>query len=295
MHEKNGLSLLFVINPVSGGKKKQDWEASIRNYFKESIHSIEFYILSKKDDSASIRHYIETIKPDKVVAVGGDGTIKMVAELIRGTKTQLGILPAGSANGMAKELNIPEDITAALDVIIQGTVKAIDLLQINDHICIHLSDIGMNALLLKYFEHSNVRGMWGYTLALFRVLWGKQKLSVAIKSSGKTILRKAYMVVIANAATYGTGAVINPNGNLYDGIFEIVIIRKLKLLELFKMLLSHTPFNPDSVEIISTEMLEMSTRRKAHFQVDGEYLGKVNNVEAKILHQALYVCLPGEV
>jgi diacylglycerol kinase (ATP) len=295
MHEKNGLSLLFVINPVSGGKEKQDWEASIRNYFKESIHLIEFYILSKKNDSESIRHYIETIRPDKVVAVGGDGTIKMVAELIRGTKTQLGILPAGSANGMAKELNIPIEIKPALDVITGTTVKAIDLLQINNHICIHLSDIGMNAMLLKYFEHANVRGMWGYTLALFRVLWSKQKHSVTIKASGKTIQRKAYMVVIANAATYGTGAVINPRGNLYDGIFEIVVIRKLKLLELFKMLLSHTPFNPDSVELISTDMLDLSTIRKAHFQVDGEYLGRVTRVEAKILHQAIYVCLPGEV
>jgi diacylglycerol kinase family enzyme len=103
------------------------------------------------------------------------------------------------------------------------------------------------------------------------------------------------MVVIANAASYGTGAVINPEGNLYDGIFEIVVIRKLKLLELFKMLLSHTPFNPDSVEIISTDILELSTMRKAHFQVDGEYLGRENQIEAKILHQALYVCLPGEV
>jgi len=105
MHNNGGLKLLFVINPVSGGKEKNDWEATIRKSFSDSIHSIEFYIIQKNHDKTSIQHYVETLKPDRVIAVGGDGTVKLVAEILQGTQTILGILPAGSANGMAKELD----------------------------------------------------------------------------------------------------------------------------------------------------------------------------------------------
>src|SRR5690348_12663669 len=107
MQNQEGLKILFVINPVSGGKEKHDWEASIRDFFKDKPHAIEFYLLTGSNDKVSIQHHIERIKPDRVVAVGGDGTIKMLAHILKETQISLGILPAGSANGMAKELKIP--------------------------------------------------------------------------------------------------------------------------------------------------------------------------------------------
>src|SRR5688572_27492733 len=95
--------ILFVINPISGGKTKTDWEAAIRLYFKPLDKKIDFFILSGKNDQESIRNWIEKIKPEKVVAVGGDGTVSMVASEVLGKNIALGILPAGSANGMARE------------------------------------------------------------------------------------------------------------------------------------------------------------------------------------------------
>src|SRR3954453_7639337 len=103
------------------------------------------------------------------------------------------------------------------------------------------------------------------------------------------------MVVIANAQTYGTGAIINPKGVLDDGLFEVVVIRRLSVLELFKMLVSHKPFDPDKVEIFQTKNVEMNVQRKTYFQVDGEYLGKATTVKARILPQVIHVMLPGEV
>src|SRR5215210_7458157 len=117
MHNQNPLKLLFIINPISGGKEKHDWEAAIRTYFKEKPHHTEFYLLTGKDDETSIRHHLESVKPDRVIAVGGDGTVKMIAEMVKETPLPMGILPAGSANGMARELNIPLNVEEALAVI----------------------------------------------------------------------------------------------------------------------------------------------------------------------------------
>jgi diacylglycerol kinase (ATP) len=295
MQNQDQLKILFVINPVSGGKKKNDWESSIRQFFKDKPHSMEFYLMKGKDDKISIQHHIERLQPDRVVAVGGDGTIKMLASLLKETPIALGILPAGSANGMARELQVPLQPEQALDVIVNGECRKLDLIKINEEeICLHLSDVGLNALLVKYFEQSNKRGMWGYAKAVFKVLWNKPLMYLKIKTDNEEIRRKAFMVVIANAQTYGTGAIINPDGKLNDGEFEVVVVRKLHLVELFKMLISHKPFDRARIEVFKTKNVEMQLKRKAYFQVDGEYLGKEICVKARILPRIVTMVLPPE-
>lgn len=296
MHNSSQLKLFFVINPISGGKEKHDWEREIRDFMKDSEHSMEFYLLTgDKDDKTSIQHYMATIQPHKVIAVGGDGTVKLVAEMIQGKPMALGILPAGSANGMARELGLPLTAKEAMEVIANGQEKKIDLIRINDdQLCIHLSDIGINALLVKYFEQSKKRGMWGYGKAIFRVLWEKRKMYVTIKTDDGTYKRKAYMVVLANARKYGTGANINPDGDLDDGKFEVVVLRKINLLEIFKAIFTDKSFHPRRIEVFSTRKVQLSTLRKAYFQVDGEFLGKTTNIQATVLPQALTVMVPRE-
>src|SRR5688500_7951214 len=151
MPDNSPLKLLFVINPGSGGKKKEEWETQIRNYFRDKTFQPEYYVLGQPDDKDQIRRRLTEQKPDRLVAVGGDGTVTMLAKEVMNTPVALGILPAGSANGMAKELGIPENIKLALDIAVAGILKKVDLIRINDEYCLHLSDIGLNAQLIKYF------------------------------------------------------------------------------------------------------------------------------------------------
>jgi diacylglycerol kinase (ATP) len=295
MQKEGQLTLLFIINPVSGGKSKTNWEEEIRTYFKTSPHNMEFFLLTGKDDSTSIAHHIDSVNPHRVVAVGGDGTVKMIAELVKEKQLALAIIPAGSANGMARELGIPIDVNEALEVAVNGIEKKIDLVRINDkESSIHLSDIGLNAMLVKYFEGSEKRGMWGYGKAIFRVLYEKQKIHATITTDTERFNRKAYMIVIANARKYGTGANINPDGDVADGFFEVVVLRKLNLVEILKALLTERSFDPEKIEIFKTKTAIVETRRRSFFQVDGEYRGKTSNISAKILPGALRIMLPAE-
>ncbi|HUQ96481.1 MAG TPA: diacylglycerol kinase family protein [Chitinophagaceae bacterium] len=293
MQKDTVLKILFVINPVSGGKEKRDWEEKIRTFFKQSPHNMEFYILTGESDEASVQYHIKSINPDRVVGVGGDGTIKMLAEMLYHTPLPLGIIPAGSANGMAKELGIPVDIDTALDIVLNGDVTPIDVIKIDDkEICIHLSDLGMNAMLVKQFESSEGRGMWGYGKAVFRMLLKKQKMYVTIQTDTETVKRKAYMVAIANATKYGTGATINPEGNVSDGLFEVVVVRKLNVVEMAKAILTDKSFDPSKIEIFKTKTAVLSTLHRAYFQVDGEYRGRVKKVKATVQSGCLHVVLP---
>lgn len=288
------LRLLFVINPASGGKKKADPELFVKNYFRDRQEEVHFFLLNEPQQR--LTDFIKKLVPDRVIAVGGDGTVKMVAEQLAHSDIPMAILPTGSANGMATELGIPTDEEAAMQLITgdhPSAIMEIDLIQINDkEICIHLSDVGLNALLVKNFEQRGIRGKLGYLLSSFKTLWQNKRLEVKIENKDLALVRYAHMIVLANARMYGTGASINPDGDLSDGLFEVVILRRLSIAELLKMLFRHRPFDPAKTEILQASHVTIRTRKRAHFQIDGEYLGKVNQVSAHVLPRALKVIVP---
>jgi diacylglycerol kinase (ATP) len=292
---QQGLKFLFVINPISGGRKKQNFEAAIHDFFKPLVHQVEFFLMDGKNDAVSLTHWINTWNPHRVIAVGGDGTVSLVAEQLMGTDVPMGILPAGSANGMAKELAITPNIETALNTVVNGEVKRADVIRLNKkYFCLHLSDIGLNAKLIKCFDDKNIRGFLGYGRALLMTLWNKERMNVNIETRNTQVAREALMVVIANATKYGTGAVINPSGNLYDGLFEVIVVKKLDVLQLLKMMLKPRRFNPKNVEVFHTKHVSIETKHHVHFQVDGEYLGKINKLEATIEAAQLNLLLPKE-
>ncbi|HEX6428283.1 MAG TPA: YegS/Rv2252/BmrU family lipid kinase [Niastella sp.] len=291
MHTTPHLTLLFIIN-AAAGKTKTDWEKTIRDYFDKKPHAIFTYILSDPFTPEQVQEQINTHRPDRIIAVGGDGTLKLVTESVLKSDLPVGILPGGSANGMAKELGIATDPEKALDIIIQGRVKKIDLIRINKELCIHLSDIGFNAFVVKTFETFNKRGMWSYVKAAFQALWRHRRMQVTIAGDKQTIQRTAAMVVIANATKYGTGAVINPDGKLDDGLFEIIVIRKISFMEIVKMMITHRDFDPSKTELFSAAGVQVRSKHRVHFQVDGDYLGKINSIQADILPGALEIIVP---
>jgi diacylglycerol kinase (ATP) len=287
------IKLLFIVNNRSGNNNT-DWRSSIQRFFQDSLHTAEVYELPEECTKEAIKQKIHASGAQRVIAVGGDGTVKLVAEIVAGTDLPMGILPAGSANGMAKELGIPVDLQAALEVATEGIVTRIDAIRVNGELCIHLSDIGFNAFVIKTFESMNKRGMWSYIKAAWRVLWRNRKMQVKIETDNHYVNREAQMIVLANASRYGTGAVINPEGKLNDGLFEIIVIRKISPGEIFKMMVSHKPYDPAKTELFKTRSVAVQSRHKTHFQVDGEYLGKINSLEANIEPHALSIIVPVE-
>ncbi|WP_298738713.1 diacylglycerol kinase family protein [uncultured Chitinophaga sp.] len=293
MGEHNAFKLLFVINPGAGSNSGVNWQETIAGYFAQLPHIVYYFILDDKHGADELEQYIKSIQPDRVIAVGGDGTVTLVSKLVMGTSIAMGIIPAGSANGMAKELNIPAAPADALDVVVNGNITRCDLIGINDSdVCLHLSDIGLNARLIKYFEQSPLRGKLGYARVLFKTLYRKEQVQVLIRTEKEEIQEPAFMVVLANASKYGTGAVINPLGAISDGFFEVVIVKKLAISELLKMMFSKQRFDPEKIQCFRAREVNITTARKVHFQIDGEYKGKVYNVKAKILPGQISIILP---
>lgn len=219
-------TLLFVINPIAGDIDKSDLEEQVEEICREHKITPLIYKTTGDDDAGHIKRLLNEKKADAVFAVGGDGTVSLVAALLIDQKIPLGIIPLGSGNGLSKDLNIPQDIEEALELIYHHIVRSIDTLEINGHPSIHLSDLGFNALVVKRFCDGDSRGPGAYAWIALQEYLGYEPKHYTIETDTERFEGEAFMVTIANANAFGSNAAINPNGILNDGRFEICLIER---------------------------------------------------------------------
>ncbi|HKK69503.1 MAG TPA: diacylglycerol kinase family protein, partial [Bacteroidales bacterium] len=285
---------LFIINPLSGNRNKTHLKEEIIRHCKNHGLVPFFGELSGGNDKEKIIAALEVKNPDIAVAVGGDGTVNLVASALINKSVKLGIIPTGSANGMAYELNIPVNIEHAVAILAKNISKRIDLLMINGkHLTVHLSDLGMNARIIKRFDQEKIRGFYGYARQFFKELKSPSYFRCIIQCKGNRARKyKAVMVVMLNTHFFGTGAVVNPTGKIDDGIFEIVVIKPYPWYYIFRMLFAFFTGNIHRlrhVRIISCKQAKITMLHPQELQVDGEPTGEFRNLEVKSLPAALEV------
>ncbi|WP_186756269.1 diacylglycerol/lipid kinase family protein [Echinicola salinicaeni] len=272
---------LFVLNPISG---EGDDRGEVIEFLSQQLHGIDLEILEttgKESDSKRIREVLSKGKWDGLLVGGGDGTVKMVVEAVIGFYLPFGIVPLGSANGMATCLGI-HSISDACHAVMKGDTRAVDLWRINGEVFVHLSDFGFNAGLIKRSRYEGARGMMAYFRSSLAQFVELKPYHFIIKFNEKVLEVDAKMLVIANGDKYGTGALINPQGKVDDGVFEIVALNPegfediLRLsIELFKGTLADS----DMVKIWSTDKAEISNPDGADFQIDGEVMAETTTIK----------------
>ena len=288
---------LFVVNPIAGGLDKSEYTHTLEKVFSERGKDFEIYnTTGQGDDEETINERIDVYQPDVVVAVGGDGTCNLVASVLYEKNLVFGIIPLGSANGLATELEIDNNLNSATQNLFEGKENNLDAIIINNEfICLHLSDIGLNAKVIKRFEEEKRRGMISYARQFFREVLTAKPKKFQFEIEGSTFKSSAHMVVIANASKYGTGAIVNPIGKLNDGFFEICIVKPFPFFAFFSLAfhlffgsLKTSPY----VKIISTQNARIYNISKEVLQVDGELHEFPDVVEASIVRHAYRIIAP---
>lgn len=286
-------NILMVVNPISGDMDKAEFTETAKLFAEKEGMDFFVYETTGKNDEQNIREACKKHNPHRVLIAGGDGTIKMVADALQDVDVVMGILPAGSANGLSVDLNLPSSLEENLEIAFNKKYMEMDMICINDIKSLHLSDLGLNAQLVKNYEESSTRGMMGYALQAITTLSEQEEpFKATITANNTTIETVARMIVIANSQKYGTGVTINPNGKMNDGKFEIVILKNLDLIVFAKIISGNIPVDSEDVEIISTDKATIVTDSPVSFQVDGEYIGKESKLDIHILHQQMKVAVP---
>lgn len=286
-------NVIMIVNPVSGGIDKSEFIQAAANFAaKENLNFVLYETLSDNDD-ARIKVLFKKFQPERIIVAGGDGTIKLVAEALESEDFILGILPAGSSNGLATDLGLPTSIEDNLAIAFHNDFLEMDIIVINGKKSLHLSDLGLNASLIKNYEEGSMHGRWHYALQAFKTLIDTDvNFSATIAANNKVMEYQARMIVIANSKKYGTGVIINPNGIMNDGKFEMIILKNLDLFVFGKIITGNMPLDSEDITIISTDKATIKTNFPVSFQMDGEYYGAETEFNISIATRKLKVAIP---
>lgn len=283
------MNLLLVVNPISGGKEKKIFLEEAESLCVKYGIQHEYFYTTGENDIEKLRESIAKNVPDRIASIGGDGTTLMTSLALQGINIPFGIIPMGSANGMAKELNVPNDPLLALqDLILSEIIVPLDVIKVNDDYTIHLGDVGINAAMVEKFQHEKSRGWGAYAKHFFESVKNASLFDVTIEIDGEIYPHKAYSVLIANTRMYGTGAIVNPIGNPHDGVFEIVVVTKQDWTGIINLGLSAFDSRAskaieDYTKIYQATKARIIFEKENLLQLDGEVIGKCETINAEII------------
>ena len=288
-------TIAFIINPISGGIRKDNFPALIGKIIDRNRFDVEINFTRSASHNLELAQQAVEQKKDIVVAVGGDGTINNVAKYLVKTPVIFGIIPQGSGNGLARHLHIPIDNIKALSLINQLNYRTIDTGMANDYFFINVAGAGFDEHVSHMFAKAPKRGFWSYTkISLNEFARYKPRL-YKINIDGQNLVLPAFIVCVANGSQYGNNAFIAPDAKLSDGLFDVSIMKPFKVYKmpfigaaLFLKKFSQSPyvhyFRGRNVTIIRPEA--------EVFNIDGEPVEMEKDVNIRILPSSLHLIVP---
>jgi diacylglycerol kinase (ATP) len=230
---------------------------------------------------------------DIFIAAGGDGTVHTVATKLVGGKKILGVLPLGSGNGFAKEFGFKLNLRSLLSDIKKGDTVDIDVIEVNDKLCLNVAGIGLDSFVAHSFSTLKLRGFIPYIWLTLKTFLRLRHFHVNIKCGDEEILSdKLFVLTIANTRQFGNYAFIAPEARPNDGIINLVLIKPFpKILgPLFIIRLFTKRINKSKYVIhITTDKEIVIETDETRFHIDGEPLKISGKVVVKIRREVLRV------
>ena len=237
------------------------------------VDVVEAEMAGREQVCAEIREEAGGI--DLVVVGGGDGTLNAAAPALVETGLPLGILPLGTANDLARTLDLPADPVAAASVITAGRTRPVDLGEVNGIFYFNVASIGFSARLARRLtaEAKQRWGTVGYALAALRLLSESRPFVVEIDHDGRTEHARTIQVSVGNGRYYGGGLAVEASARADDGrldVYSLEVPHWWHLIRLAPALRRGTQRNSRYVRSFATTELSLRTRRRHEVNADGE-------------------------
>jgi YegS/Rv2252/BmrU family lipid kinase len=280
---------LFILNPNAGVipakliiSKKLEVRKNDLSCFKS---------LSIDDSGSHIKQSFD--KYDVFVAAGGDGTVRTVAAELVGSQKIFGVLPMGSGNGFAKEFGFRTNISSLIADIKKNESVVIDVIELNDQICLNVAGIGLDSFVAHSFDKAKIRGLWSYIWQTFKNFFMLKPVHITIQIEGQEpFTEDLFVLSIANTMQFGNNAFIAPEAKPNDGIIDIVLIKpfpKLLAPVFVYRLFRGTMKNSKYIRYIKTDKSLTIRTNETRFHIDGEAVEFKGVVVVKIKKDVLKV------
>jgi diacylglycerol kinase (ATP) len=285
-------NILFIINPISGGKKKASLPGLIDIYLDKTKFIPHYSFTQHVGHAAAIAATAEAKNFDIIVAVGGDGTINEIAPQVIAQNKVLGIIPFGSGNGLARSLKIPMKARGAIELINKFNVQLIDAAKLNQRYFFNMAGMGFDAHISLAFAINKNRGLKGYAEMFIKEMINYKAQNYRIEIDGNTYEHRAFVVSIANSSQYGNNVHISPKSSLTDGLLDVCVVKPFPLYKivvlLYQMMRGITDHS-SMVEIIRGKNIKITREKEDSVHLDGEPILMGATIEAEVIPLSLQI------
>lgn len=285
----------LIINPISGTSRKEGLEEKVAERLgREGIDVTADRTAASGDATRMAREAVDK-GFDMVLAAGGDGTINETANALCDTDKAFGIIPCGSGNGLARHLNIPVDIRAALDIIAEGRTEICDHGTVNSRNFFCTFGMGFDAAVSHKFAESRHRGKLTYLSNTLCEYISYRPEEYVIRANGDVLTERAFCVAVCNASQYGNNAYIAPHASITDGLLDVTIVHYGNLLSTALVgldLMSGLIERNMLIHTFRTEELTIERKEPGAVHIDGEPLEMGTTLNVRCRPHSLKVFTP---
>lgn len=294
------MKIRFIINPKAGSSRKlQGMNGLVRELLGKETGIFEVKATDGKGSASALSKEARDKGYEFVFACGGDGTINDVARELVGTRTALGIIPAGSGNALARTLGIPPEPSEAIGLVKTGAVRDIDVGVACGRYFFTTAGFAFEALLSKKYNEGpltqRIRGIAPYyALALVEYLrFRPERVSLEVDGTGLTV--EPLLLTAANTGQWGANAFISPGAKIDDGLLDFCVVPKsgvLRTLEFGLRAMRGSVEAYKGFQCLRGKEAVIKGRRATYAHVDGEPFEAGGDLSISVLPGALRVLAP---
>lgn len=282
----------IIINPQAGrGKCKKIWPAIKKIIMSQGI-DCESYFTKSPGHASSLAKTLEIKGFQKIIVMGGDGTLHEVVNGLDTENVVLGIIPAGTGNDFCRSLGIPLNPQTAAKALFEAKEVRLDIGRVNDRFFVNVAGVGFDAQVAEEVNN-NVKWLTGtaaYLFALFKLLISYRNIPLKIILDKNVVLDiKSFLLAVGNAQYYGGGMRIVPSAVIDDGFFHVCVagnVNRLEVLTTLPKIFSGKHTEHSQVKEYKVKEIEIFSDYKAAVHADGEIVGYL---------PAKFTMLPGKL
>lgn len=231
------MKIRFIFNPRSGRNARRSLAPSIQAYIRERGLDATLVSTTGPHHATELARTAVAEGCDRVIAVGGDGTMNEVAQALVHSPAALGLVPCGSGNGLALHLGIPLSAPRALALATDPTARAaaIDTGTVNGFPFFNAMGLGFDADVSQRFNQLTRRGLPAYVRTGIRAWIGRRTETVIVRGGGHSAALDILLVAIANSDQYGNNARIAPGARVDDGLLDLVAVRPVGVVNVLPL------------------------------------------------------------
>ncbi len=238
---------------------------------------------------------------DIVLAAGGDGTVRVVADVMAGSGVTMAVLPAGTGNLLARNLELPLDETGALEVALAGRTRDVDLVELtvdggpSEHFAV-MAGVGVDAAIMDEVNPDLKKkvGPAAYFVAAGKAL-GRLPVQMDISvDGGRRHRRHAMTCLIGNVGKLPGGLVLMPDAEFDDGHLDVYVASPRRVTHWLKLLVrvvTRRGQRDDQVDSWQAQRVVLTLRKPESYQLDGDVIGEARELVAVIRPGALRICV----